>query len=186
LVGRDILYGTIMGLAWVLVFFVGFLFDMRAGERPLLAASWNLEGARPAVAMWLSNIAAAIVAVLMFFFVLVFFRALVRNRWLAAALFVLVFALPKILQTSHPFIDSPVWILIYLIAAIAVVRFSLVVLATAVFTANILLNVPYTLDFTRWYATTSLCIVLSIVALAAWGFYTALAGQKLFKEELFD
>jgi serine/threonine protein kinase len=186
LVGRDILYGTIMGLAWVLVFFVGFLFDMRAGERPLLAASWNLEGARPAVAMWLSNIAAAIVAVLMFFFVLVFFRALVRNRWLAAVLFVLVFALPKILQTTHPLIDSPVWILIYLIAAIAVVRFSLVVLATAVFTANILLNVPYTLDFTRWYAATSLCIVLSIVALAAWGFYTALAGQKLFKEELFD
>jgi hypothetical protein len=111
---------------------------------------------------------------------------LVRNRWLAAALFVLIYALPKILATQHPLIDSPVWIIIYLIAAIAVVRFGLVVLAVAVFSANILLNVPYTLDFGEWYTPESVGIVLSVVLLAGWGFYTGLAGQKLFKEELFD
>jgi hypothetical protein len=129
---------------------------------------------------------AAIVGVLSFFFILVFLRALVRNRWLAAALFVLIYALPKILATQHPLIDSPVWIIIYLIAAIAVVRFGLVVLAVVVFSANILLNVPYTLDFGEWYTPESVGIVLSVVLLAGWGFYTGLAGQKLFKEELFD
>ena len=98
----------------------------------------------------------------------------------------LVFAIPKILGTNHPLIDSPVWIIICLIAAVAVVRFGLVVLAVAVFTANLLLNVPYTLDFSDWYAPASVCFVLSTVALAGWGFYTALAGQKLLKEELFD
>jgi len=67
-----------------------------------------------------------------------------------------------------------------------VVRFGLVVLAVAVFTANILLNVPYTLDFGEWYAPASVGFVLSIVVLAGWGFFTALAGQKLFREELFD
>jgi hypothetical protein len=90
------------------------------------------------------------------------------------------------LATKHPLIDSPVWIIIYLIAAIAVVRFGLVVLAVALFTAKILLNVPYTLDFGEWYAPASVGIVLSIVVLAGWGFFTALAGQKLFREELFD
>lgn len=186
LVGRDILYGTLLGAVWVLVFYAGHLYDMRGGERPLLPNTDLLEGGRAAISMWLGNIVGAIVGVLMFFFVLVFFRALVRNRWLAAVLFVLVFAIPRILGTNHPLIDSPVWIIIYLIAAVAVVRFGLVALAVAVFTANLLLNVPYTLDFSDWYTPASVCFVLSIVALAGWGFYTALAGQKLLKEELFD
>jgi serine/threonine protein kinase len=186
LVGRDILYGTVLGLAWVLVFYLGYLFDMRAGDRPQLPKTQILEGSRAAFSMWLGNIVVAILGVLSFFFVLVFLRALVRNRWVAAALFVLVFGLPKILATQHPLIDSPVWVIIYLIAAIAVVRFGLVVLAVAVFTANILLNVPYTLDFGEWYAPASFAVVLSIIVLAVWGFFTALAGQKLFKEEMFD
>jgi hypothetical protein len=186
LVGRDILYGALLGLAWVLVFKLGYIFDLRAGDRPQLPQPEILEGFRQAFSMWLGNIMAAIVGVLSFFFILVFLRALVRNRWLAAALFVLIYALPKILATQHPLIDSPVWIIIYLIAAIAVVRFGLVVLAVAVFSANILLNVPYTLDFGEWYTPESVGIVLSVVLLAGWGFYTGLAGQKLFKEELFD
>lgn len=186
LVGRDVLYGTVMGMAWVVVFFAGYTFDMRVGERPLLPQTEIIEGVRDAAGMWLGNIVMAILAVLMFFFVLVFFRVIVRNRWLAAAMFVLVFAIPKILAASHPLIDSPIWIIIYLIAAIAVVRFGLVVLAMAVFTANVLLNVPFTLDLSTWYAPQSTFIVLSILALAGWGFYTALGGQKLLKEELFD
>lgn len=186
LVGRDVLYGTLLGLAWVMVFYGGYYFDMRRGERPLLPQTDLIEGTRAAFSMWLGNIVGAIVAVLMFFFVLVFLRVLVRNRWVAAGLFVLVFAIPKILATNHPLIDSPVWVIIYLIAAVAVVRFGLIVLAVAVFTANVLLNLPFTMDFSAWYAPASACVVLSIIALAVWGFYTALAGQRLLKEELFD
>jgi len=186
LVGRDVLYGTLLGLAWVIVYYGGYYFDMRRGERPLLPQTDLIEGTRAAFSMWLGNIVGAIVAVLMFFFVLVFLRVLVRNRWVAAGLFVLVFAIPKILATNHPLIDSPVWVIIYLIAAVAVVRFGLIVLAVAVFTANVLLNLPFTMDFSAWYAPASACVVLSIMALAVWGFYTALAGQRLLKEELFD
>jgi serine/threonine-protein kinase len=186
LVGRDVLFGTLLGMAWVLVFFVGYFFDIRLGERPLLSQSDFLDGARATFSVWLGNVLGAIVAVVMFFFVLVFLRVLVRNRWVAAVLFVILFSLPKILGSAHPAIDAPVWIIIYSISAFAVVRFGLIVLATAVFTANVLLNVPYTLDFSEWYAPTVVCVVLSFVALAAWGFYTSLGGQRLFKEELFD
>jgi len=186
LVGRDILFGTLLGLAWVLVFLAGYLFDIRVGERPILPPTDLLEGTRIVISMWLGNIVGAIVGVLMFFFVLVFLRVLVRNRWVAAALFVILFSLPKILTSDHLAIDIPVWAIIYLIAAFAVVRFGLIVLATAVFTANVLLNLPFTLDFSDWYAPGSVCVVLSFVALALWGFYTALAGQRLLKEELFD
>ncbi len=185
LVGRDILFGTLLGLAWVLVFLVGYLLDIRAGERPLLPQTDFLEGTRATISLWLGNVVGAILAVLMFFFVLVFLRVLVRNRWVAAALFIVVFATPKILGSSHPLIDTPVWVIIYGIAAFAVVRYGLIVLAMAAFTANVLLNVPYTLDFSEWYAPGAICVLLSFVALAASGFYTSLAGQRLFKEELF-
>jgi Protein kinase domain/zinc-ribbon domain len=186
LVGRDILYGVLMGLAWVIVYYGGYYFDMLRGERPLLPQTDLIESTRAAFAMWLGNIVGAIFGVMLFFFILVFFRVLVRNRWIAALLFVVVFALPKILATHHPLIDSPVWILIYVIAAVAVVRFGLVVLAVAGFTADLLLNLPFTLDLSAWYAPASTCVVLSILALAIWGFHTALAGQPLFKEELFE
>jgi hypothetical protein len=186
LVGRDVLYGTILGLAWVLVLRISFLLNMHAGDRPQLPQIEILEGVRAAFSMWLGKIFGAIVSVLVFFFALVFFRALVRNRWIAAALFIVLFATPKILTANHPAIDAPAWILVYLIASFAVVHFGLVVLAIAFFTADILLNLPFALDPSLWFTPESTCLMLSVVALAGWGFYTALAGQRLFKGELFD
>jgi hypothetical protein len=94
LVGRDLISGVLLGMAWVLVFELGYLFDMRAGARPQFAASEYLLGTRGALAMWLSTVVVSIPGTLMFFFVLVLLRVLVRNRWLAAALFVVIFAAP--------------------------------------------------------------------------------------------
>jgi serine/threonine-protein kinase len=140
MVGRDVLFGTLLGLAWTLVFFVGYFFDIRLGERPLLPQLDYLEGIRATVSIWLGNIIGALVGLLLFFFVLVLLRVVVRNRWLAAALFVIIFTTPKIIGSEHPLIDGPVWMIIYGIAAFAVVRFGLIVLAMAGFTANVLLN----------------------------------------------
>jgi hypothetical protein len=117
---------------------------------------------------------------------LVLLRVLVKNRWLAAAIFVLLFTVPRVLGADHPLIETPIWLIIYGIAAFAVVRFGLIVLATAVLTVDVLLNVPVTLDFSNWYAARSLCVVLGFVVIAAWGFYTSLAGQRLWKDDLFE
>jgi hypothetical protein len=186
LVARDILFGTVLGTAWVLVFAAGYFFNIRAGEQPLLASADMLQGIRWTIGFWLSRVLSGIVGVLMFFFVLVILRVIVKNRWVAAALFVVVFGLPKLLASSHPLIDAPVWVIIYGIAAFAVVRFGLLALATAVFTANLLLNISFTVDLSRWYAVNSICVVLSVVILAAWAYYTSLAGKRLLKEDLFD
>ena len=62
----------------------------------------------------------------------------------------------------------------------------LMTLAVGVLTVDVLLNVPISLDFSNWYAARSLCVVLGFVLIAAWGFYTSLAGQRLWKEDLFE
>ena len=186
LVGRDLLFGCVLGVIWVAVFFVGYAFDIRVGENPLLPSTDILEGTQSTAGMWLSNIVGAVYGVLSFFFILVLLRVLVRNRWLAAAIFVLLFCTPRMLASSHPAIDVPIWVLIYAIAAFAVVRYGLIALAAAVFTANVLLNLPYTLDMSKWYAGESVAVLLSFAFIAGWGFYTAVAGRQIFKGELFD
>jgi serine/threonine-protein kinase len=186
LVGRDLLFGVLLGFSWVFTFALGSFFLIRAGGSPQFAIAEFLDGVRESIALGLVRIVSSIQTTLVFFFLLVLLRVLVKNRWLAAAIFVLLFTVPRVLGADHPLIETPIWLIIYGIAAFAVVRFGLIVLATAVLTVDVLLNVPVTLDFSNWYAARSLCVVLGFVVIAAWGFYTSLAGQRLWKDDLFE
>ncbi len=186
LVGGDLLYGVLLGVLWLCVFAVGAFFLFRAGVSPQLGSTELLLGVRETVASGLVTVIGSIRTSLVFFFLIVLLRALVKNRWLAAIIFVLLFAVPKVLGSEHLLIEAPLWVTIYGIAAFAVVRFGLIVLGVAALTVDVLLNVPITLDFSNWYAARSLCVLLSFVLMAAWGFYTSLAGQKLLKDELFE
>jgi hypothetical protein len=186
LIGRDLLFGVLLGTSWVFVFAVGGLFLVRAGARPQTPNLEILQGIRETVAAVLALIVASIQTTLVFFFLIVLLRVLVKNRWLAGATFVLLYTVPKVLGSEHPLMETPIWLIIYALAALAVVRFGLIVLAMAVFTVDILLNVPVTLDFSNWYAARALCVVFSFVVIAAWGFYTSLAGQRLWKDDLFE
>jgi serine/threonine protein kinase len=186
LVGRDLLFGVLLGIAWVFVLAVGSFFLIRAGDRPQLANAEFLQGFRESVAIGLVNIVGSIRTTLIFFFLLVLLRVLVKNRWVAAVIFTLLFTVPKVLGSDHPLIETPMWLAVYGIAAFAVVRFGLIVLAMGVLTVDVLINVPMTLDFSYWYAGRSLSVVLGFVLVAAWGFYTSLAGQRLWKEDLFE
>jgi len=56
-------------------------------------------------------------------------------------------------------------------------------LAVAIFTVDMLVNVPFSADFSTWYMSTSLFALLSVVALAGWGFYHSLGGQSLWAAE---
>ena len=186
LVGRDLVFGVLLGMTWVLVFELGYLFDIRDGASFQFAGSNYLLGTREAAAMLLSVAVNSIRGTLLFFFTLVFLRVLVRNRWIAAALFVLISTVPQLLSSEHLVADTFMWLTVYIIAAVAVVRFGLIVLGVAVFMANVMLNLPYTMDFSNWFAVHCLFIALIFVALGAWGFYLSLAGKPLWKDELFE
>lgn len=186
LVGRDALWGVTLGIVWTLVIGVGFLILKRASDTPQLPSQALLTGGRQLVGTWLLQVVQCILGTLEFFFVAFLLRVVLGNKWLAAAGFVAIFATMNTLQNDHPELLAPVWLVVFSIAAYAVTRFGLITLALAIFTANVLLNVPYTLDFSNWYATNTLAVVLSFVAIAVWGFYCSLAGQSLFKEDLFQ
>ena len=183
-VGRDILLGVALGVVWILVFQVRYIFMMHMGAPPGLGSIEALMGGRVALGGWLRQWPQSIQSTLFFFFLLLGLKALLRKEWLAALVFVAIFALPPALRSSYMTVELPAQILVYAIAVLIVIRFGLVPLAVAIFTIDMLANVPFSADFSSWYMTTSVLALLSVVAIAGWGFYHSLGGQPLFKVEM--
>ncbi len=186
LVARDILWGILLGVIWSIIVGMGFLALKHEGATPQLARANLLMGNREVVGSWFLNLIGGIEGTLEFFFMFFLLRVILRNRWLALACFIALFTLLASLQNDHPQIIWPFWLALYTLAAGALVRFGLIVLATAIFTANFLLNLPYSLDFSRWYTPHVVAILIAYILIAAWAFYTSLGGQKLWKDELFE
>jgi hypothetical protein len=145
-----------------------------------------LLGPRQVLGAWMTLVPNDIQGTLLFFFVIFLLRVLLRNQWLAAAGFVLLFSCEQSLKTEHVVLGLVFWGLVYTLAAIAVVRFGLVCLAGALFITDLLLNLPMTSNFGDWFIGATIFTYVSVFALGLWAFYTALAGQRLWKEELFE
>ncbi|MGA8868990.1 MAG: protein kinase [Candidatus Sulfotelmatobacter sp.] len=184
LVGRDILFGVILGTVWILIFQIRAIPMMHMGASPGLYYSTEaLVGGREALGAWLLQIPQSIIGTLQFFFLLLALKFVLRKDWLAAIAFVALFALPRGLGSSYVAVELPAQIIVYAIAVLIVLRFGLVPLACAIFTVNMLLNVPFSADFSAWYMPASVLALLSVVALAGWGFYQSLGGEPLWQPE---
>jgi len=186
LVGRDIVSGVLLGLSWVLILEIGNLVNIQLGGALQLGSSDLVGGFREAVGYYLNVATNSIQGALAFFLFLVLIKFIVRNQWLALVIFVVIEMAPHVLGSEHILLDLVVWTLVFVIAAFAVVRFGLIALGVGVFLADVLLNVPYSLDFSNWYAAHNLLIVFSFFAIGVWGFYLSLGGKKLLKPEFFD
>jgi len=194
-VGRDILCGVAFGTLWILIFELSNIPLSRMGAAPALSSTAYLLGGRQALGQVLLQIPSSIFGTLQFFFLLFGLRVLLeflfrsvglksfRVDSIAAVLFVAIFVALRALQDTHPAVDIPTVFLIYAVLALIVLRFGLVPLAVAVFTVDMLGNVPFTADFSAWYSGTTLLALLSVVALSGWGFYHSLGGEPLWKVE---
>jgi predicted Ser/Thr protein kinase len=196
LVGRDILFGVGFGVLWILVFQVSFIFLSRLGVAPQLNATPYLLGARQTLGRILWQIPFSIFATMQFFFILLALKVALdflfrlahikftRTDWLAAPFFVAILVGMRSLQASHPSIEIPMFAMIFALLAVVVLRFGLVPLAVGAFTVDMFSNVPFTADFSQWYAPTTAFALLTIVALAGWGFYHSLGGEPVWKVEM--
>jgi hypothetical protein len=197
LVGRDILFGVILGVIWILIFRIRSIPLMHLGAAPDIANVTYLLGGRQALGAWLLLAPTSIMGTLQFFFLLLglkmvfeFLLSLIKLKMpkvtegLAAIVFIAIFALPSSLGSNHVAIEMPAQILVYAIAVLIVYRFGLVPLAVAIFTVDTLGNIPFSADFSAWYMPTSILALLSVVALAGWGFYHSLGGEPIWQPEI--
>ena len=181
-VGRDILLGVALGTVWILIFLIHSIPLMHVGASPGFGSTDALMGGRAALGGWLRQWPQSIQSTLVFFLLLLGLRAILRNQWIAAVVFVAIYAVPRGLG-PYKMIQLPTQVIVYAIAALIVIRFGLVPLAVAIFTINMLGGVPFSADLSTWYMTTSIMALLSLLAIAGWGFYLSLGGQKVWKFE---
>ncbi len=186
LVGRDLLSGVMLGLLWGLVLEVFLLALRGAGDSPALGATEYLRGGRFVIGTWLAFLTRSITSTLMCFLVLFLLRVLLRRAWLAGVVFVALYAAPSLLASRHLALEAPFQLVVYSIAAVAVVRFGLITLAAGLLTANVLLTVPMTASLSSWYAGGTIFVYASVLALALWGFTSSLAGQRLWTGDPFE
>jgi serine/threonine-protein kinase len=184
LVGRDILFGVLLGVVWILIFQIRYIPMMRMGAAPPLFSTKVLMGGRTALGAWLYQWPQSIQTTLAFFFLLFGLKVLLRKEWIAAIVMVAIFALPRGLSSTYMAVEIPAQIVVYSIAVLIVLRFGFIPLACAVFTINLMANVPFSTDFSAWYMPTSILALLSVVALAGWGFYHSLGGEPLWRPEI--
>jgi hypothetical protein len=78
-----------------------------------------------------------------------------------------------------PFIIADV--LAATVMTIAVARFGLLALYACLLFEGLSFNHPITSDFSSWYAGSTLFVFVVIMSLSIYGFYTSLAGQKIFE-----
>jgi tRNA A-37 threonylcarbamoyl transferase component Bud32 len=183
-VGRDILFGVMLGVVWILIFQLSSIWGMRLGGVPFLGNTDYLAGGRTALGAWLIQVPSSIVGTLQFFFLLFGLKFVLRKDWLATIAFVAIFALPRGLVDPHPNIELPTLVLVYCIAVLIVMRFGLIPLAVAIFTVDMAANLPLSSDLSAWFMTNSLLALSSVVALAVWGFHYSLGGQSIWNLEV--
>jgi predicted Ser/Thr protein kinase len=195
-VGRDILFGVAFGVAWIVIFELSYIPLARMGAGPPLHSTAYLLGGRHALGRILWQVPFSIFGTLQFFFLLFALKVAIefllrlvhlkiaRTEWIAAFFFVVIMVGLRWLQLPHPAVQVPVFAGIFILLAVVVLRFGLVPLAVGAFTVDTFLNVPFTADFSAWYAGSSALALLVLVALAAWGFYHSLGGQPLWKVEM--
>jgi predicted Ser/Thr protein kinase len=183
LVGRDVLYGAVVGVLFCDLFDLRYRLEAPLGAPPSLANTDYLGSFRLALGAGLMHVPGSITSTLLLFLILFLLRVLLRKSWLAAAGFVLLFTAMKAVSSNYPAVEWPLEAILYTTLAAGALRFGLVALAVTLFIADLAVNIPVTLNPSAWYFTNTTLALAAIAALAIWGFYTALAGQAPWKTE---
>src|SRR5579862_8005203 len=79
LVGRDILFGVMLGVVWILVFQLRSIPLMHLGAMPGIGQNEYFEGGRYALGAWLMQIVSSILGTLQFFFLLFALKLVLRK-----------------------------------------------------------------------------------------------------------
>jgi serine/threonine-protein kinase len=178
-VGRDVLFGTALGVAWVLLVRGVDLLAGGAGIADFPGSTELLSGLRDTAGVVLHEAPAAIRNVLMFFFLLFVLRVLLRGQWRAAAAYTVFFALVSAVgdEDGRPWLGGLMGFLYFGSGAFAMLRWGLVSFAVGSFVASILMSVPATLDTSAWYFGHTLVLVAVAAGLATWALYASLGGR---------
>jgi serine/threonine-protein kinase len=192
LVGRDLLVGTVAGLALTAVTllhqYVPWLTGQPAFE-PMVPAIDVLLGTHRLMSNLLQSLANAIQNGMLGVLGLALFRMLLRRTWAAFTGAVLIFGFMAArgqFESGNPMLDYVFGVSLCVVLLAVSLRYGLfatVVAFFAHFTSN---NLAMTLDASAPYFAHGLVVMSLLGGIALFGFYLARAGEPLFGKVLVD
>jgi predicted Ser/Thr protein kinase len=183
IVGRDVLAGAALAISVKVINQIANM-ALAGTDPPELGGTEVLLGIRSTLAIYFRSIPHGIRDTLLFFFVIFMLRVLLRNQWLATAGFVLIFSALQYFQSGQPIEDAIASLVVYSLVAGLVLRFGLLALATYIFVDIVISYAQLTTTTSAWYFGHDVLLLASVLALAAWGFHTSIAGRRLWKQDL--
>jgi serine/threonine-protein kinase len=188
LVGRDVLIGVAVGVGvrlWdILLHFAEGWFG-RLSPGPITTDLGPLLGARGMIGELLLSIPLCFGIALAVFFLFFLLRLLLRKDWLAAAVFVLIFAAIA-LPGKHPLVDAVFIAVAFGTLIFILKRFGLFPLVAVFVTNWVLDDLIQTTHLSAWYAGSTFLGILFVLALALYGFRVSLAGRPVFSGAALD
>ncbi|MHC4767817.1 MAG: serine/threonine-protein kinase [Planctomycetota bacterium] len=187
LVGRDILYGCLAALAILLTINAVLLLTPLAGlppPTPGLGDSVDVFLGGRYVIGELFDAQTGIGVFIGAFVLLLLLRILLRRPWLANGAFSLILFVLFTGGFTSDYMDWIIGAVLTAVILITMIRFGLLSFVVMALVVPLFASFPTTLDFSIWYAGVGLIGPLVALALAGYGFWIALAGQPIFRDEL--
>jgi serine/threonine-protein kinase len=187
LVGRDILYGCLAGVTiLVTINVVLFLTPLAGLPPPTPGVGDSVDvflGGRYVIGE-LFDAQTGIGVFIGAFVLLLLLRILLRHPWLANGAFFLILFVPFTDGFTTDYMDWIIGAIVVAVILITMIRFGLLSFVVMALVVPLFASFPTTLDFSSWYAGVGLIGPLVALALAGYGFWIALAGRPIFRDEL--
>ncbi len=182
LIGRDVLVGTALGVAIVILQQVNVLVSSRTGGLPLIPAISHVDfdlGRLVGFLHCVDTVAHAILGGIgrgmIALMLMLLLRVVLRTSWLAGLAFVAIIALAYMLSSEYGRGITLVSSLILSAAVLAVlVHAGLLAAIVAIFVSQMMLSNPMTCDLQVWYSASTGFLLVILMALVAFGSYATL------------
>ena len=113
------------------------------------------------------------------------FRVIFRRNWLAALAMALVFCIPS-LAAQNPLIDALFTAPFFIVYLLILYRFGLVALTVLYFVDQLADTTPLVMPLGAWYAEGGVMALITILAVAIYGFHVSRGGKSLFSAKILE
>jgi serine/threonine-protein kinase len=185
LIGKHLLIGAFFGVIVGCVVFQ--LRNLAPGwlgyppERPLSFTTDIFHSARGVAVSFFDGLFIVMYVPMIFLFLLILFRFVLRRWWIAIPVWILFFPLSYSINSDYFLIAFLFTILQYAIGVYVFLRLGIVAAMSLVFFSAIYQIFPLTLDFSTWYADATIVGFIISAAIAIYAFIISLGGQPLIK-----
>jgi serine/threonine-protein kinase len=184
-VGRDVLVGIATGLGVAFLRFAYYLLPPLVGNPPPAPRPIAFEfllGARNAFSELLRMPPQALTRTMLITLTFIVMRIVVKRTWLAAIIAggIFSFLVTGEAGTDQLALNTAFTLAVAALYMVVLVRYGVLAMVVAFFVSFVLGQGVLTADFSKVYASTSVWLLMLIVALAVLGFYASRDRQPLF------